>query len=543
MNKYIKYTIPIVIFVIIFGCSTTEQKKSDFSYLIDKEKAKLNYIDTSKQNLVTRNHVIEGSEYQQQELHAFAILEFQDAMKYDTSASIYYALAKSYKELGKYDNAISMIVKALDMQPDFIPARELLAEVYLTQYRLADAIKVYESILKLDPPNKRKYRITLAHMYEYKDQDKALELYQKELEESEDYSILLRMSMIYEDKNDTTELIETFEKMMSYKPGDPGLLFSLFSLYLDQNDYQEAINLLEDVDASVVDSDIDMFYGVLANKLLDETADTSKKYIPMYLDRIDNRFRFNWRLQVVSGYLANIVDDPVQVEEHFDQALVFADSIPEISLQIGFLYFQNEEYDKAIEIFKEHEDYFPKDHSFPFSLGLAYIQIDSNYNALEYFRKANDLSEKSIDNMTQLGLVHDRLGNYDSSDYYYEKAILLNPEDPLANNNYAYSLSERGINLDKALKMINIALKREPDNTSYLDTFGWIQYKLGNIDEAIKYIEKAASADNATAEVYEHLGDIYLEIGKKEKALETWKQGLERFPDDPALNKRIETKD
>lgn len=538
-----KYIFSGIIILIFMSCSSSKQEKGEFYYLIEEERAKLNYVDTSKQDLVTKNHIIDGSEYQQKKQHARAILEFQDAMKRDTSASIYYAMAKSYRELNKYDNAITMIVKALELDPEFIPARELLAEVYIVQYRLSDAIKIYESILKLDPPNERKYRLTLAHMYEYKDSDKALELYKQELEESEDYSILLRMSMIYEDKNDTTNLIKTLNKMQRYKSGDSGLLFSLYNLYLDRGNYTEALEMLDEVDATIVDSDIHMFYGVLANKLLSENADTSKKYIPIFLEKIDSRFYFNWRLQIVSGYLANMIGDTAKIEEHFSRALSAGDSIPEIPLQAGFLYFQNENYDRAIEIFDEYDEHFPEDHSFPFSIGLVYLQLDSNKKSLEYFHKARGLQAENIDNITQLGLVHDRLGNYDSSDYYYEKALLLNPDDPLANNNYAYSLSERGINLEQALEMINIALEQEPENASFLDTYGWIQYKLGNIDEAIKYIEKATDAEGATAEVYEHLGDIYYDKGKKQKAIEAWKKGLELFPDDPALKKRIENKD
>jgi len=542
MNKYITYAILIFGLISFLGCATTQLDESEFEYLLDQEKAKLNFIDTNSVDLITKNHVIDGSNYQLRNEHARAILEFQDALKKDSSAAIYYAMAKSYREIYKYDNAINMVLKAIDKKPDFIPARELLAEIFIVQYRLTDAIKVYESILKYDVPNKRVYRLTLAHMYEFEDVDKALEIYQEELQNAEEYSTLMRLAMLYEDRNDKENLIKILKKMTKYKTDDISVPFSLFSLYIENDDYQSAFQLLDEVDKTAIDNDVNMFYGVLGNKLLGENADTSKKYIPIYLDRIDSRFYLNWRLQVVCAYLADVVNDTAKISEFANRSLLIGDSIPDVSLQVGYLYLQRDEFDRAIEIFENYSKDFPEDHVFPFSLGLAYLQIDSNEMALEYFHRAYFLDNQNIDNLTQIGLVHDRMGNHDSSDHYYKRALIIDPEDPLANNNYAYSLSDRGINLEQALEMINIALESQPENTSYLDTYGWIQYKLGNNEKAIEYIEKAARSEDATAEVFEHLGEVYLAMGNEQKAIESWKRGLDRFPEDRNLLEKLKNK-
>jgi tetratricopeptide (TPR) repeat protein len=539
MNQYKIYTIAVIGLVIFWGCSSTRINDSEFEYLLDQEKAKLNFIDTTNVDIITKNHIIDGSGFQQRDQHARAILEFQDALKKDSSAAIYYAMAKSYREIYKYDNAINMVLKAIDKKPDFIPARELLAEVFIVQYRLADAIKVYESILKYDPPNKRMYRLTLAHMYEFEDEDKAIEIYEDELQNAEDYSILLRLAMLYEDKEDENNLIRILKKMTKYQTDDFSVNFNLFNIYVDRGDYYNAFQLLDEADKIAMIDDLNMFYGVLANKLLSENADTSKKYIPIYMDRIDSRFYLNWRLQVVCSYLADIVGDTSKINEFANRALLVGDSIPDVSLQVGYLYLQREDFGKAIDIFEEYANDFPDDQAFPFSIGIAYLQLDNNEKSLEYFHRAYSLDKESIDNLIQIGLVHDRMGNHDSSDHYYEKALMIDPNDPLANNNYAYSLSDRGINLEQALEMINIALESQPDNTSFLDTYGWIQYKLGNKEKAIEYIEKAAAAKDATAEVFEHLGEIYLTKGNEKKAIEAWERGLERFPEHQNLLEKL----
>jgi tetratricopeptide (TPR) repeat protein len=87
--------------------------------------------------------------------------------------------------------------------------------------------------------------------------------------------------------------------------------------------------------------------------------------------------------------------------------------------------------------------------------------------------------------------------------------------------------------------MINIALTAEPNNPSFLDTYGWIQFKLGNTDKAIEYINKAIKIGDVSAEVFEHLGDIYNTLGDKIEAEKNWRKGLEIEPDNSNLKKRL----
>ena len=127
----------------------------------------------------------------------------------------------------------------------------------------------------------------------------------------------------------------------------------------------------------------------------------------------------------------------------------------------------------------------------------------------------------------QLGLVYNNLKDFDKSDSLYLLALEVNPGDALINNNYAYSLSERGINLDEALRMTEIALAADSNNASYLDTYGWIAYKLGDVNKALDFINKSITTGKASAEVYEHLGDIQLKLGNKDLAIDAYLKSLE----------------
>ena len=79
----------------------------------------------------------------------------------------------------------------------------------------------------------------------------------------------------------------------------------------------------------------------------------------------------------------------------------------------------------------------------------------------------------------------------------------------------------------------------QPDNSSYLDTYGWIFFKMKDYKNALKYIQKAVDlGKNAT--LLQHLGDVYEGMGEIVKALKAWKEGLDMTPDDKDLIYRIE---
>ena len=95
-------------------------------------------------------------------------------------------------------------------------------------------------------------------------------------------------------------------------------------------------------------------------------------------------------------------------------------------------------------------------------------------------------------------------------------------------NNFAYYLSLRGEKLNKAEELSKLTIEKEPNNSTYLDTYGWILYKKGEYNKAKSYIE-AAIRNGAynNDEVLEHYGDIMNEIGKCDEAIEAYNQAYE----------------
>jgi Tfp pilus assembly protein PilF len=135
------------------------------------------------------------------------------------------------------------------------------------------------------------------------------------------------------------------------------------------------------------------------------------------------------------------------------------------------------------------------------------------------------------------------LKRWKECDSLYEEALRIDStsaSSAIVLNNYGYSLAERGLQLERALRMATRAVELEPDNASYLDTLGWIYFKISRFDDAHRYIEKAVATGQASAVVTEHLGDVYYKLGNKDKATEYWQRALKLDQSNQALKEKIE---
>lgn len=120
-------------------------------------------------------------------------------------------------------------------------------------------------------------------------------------------------------------------------------------------------------------------------------------------------------------------------------------------------------------------------------------------------------------------------GNLTEAKEWLEQVLDEFPEDTSAQNDLGYLWADEGINLDRALEMIQNAVAAEPDNPAYRDSLGWVLYRLERYEEALVEMQKAADTEEPDGVILDHLGDVYLGLGNVEKARESWQQALELF--------------
>lgn len=164
---------------------------------------------------------------------------------------------------------------------------------------------------------------------------------------------------------------------------------------------------------------------------------------------------------------------------------------------------------------------------------MAYAQTQQHEKAVSFLKNAASFESEDQEILIQiysgLGDSYNALKLYPESDDAYEKALKINPDNSYTLNNYAYYLSVRGENLDKAERMSKLAIKLEPGNPSFEDTYAWILFKLRKYKDALGWIEKAIShSSNSSAVQFEHYGDILYHLDEREKALQQWQKAKDR---------------
>ena len=188
-------------------------------------------------------------------------------------------------------------------------------------------------------------------------------------------------------------------------------------------------------------------------------------------------------------------------------------------------------YDQTIEAGLEANEHIPQDPAVLFFIGNAHLQKGQPRQAVEWFLQATQTpSRKPFKSAIfgSLGDTYSALDQWDRAVEAYEQALDLNPDNHNTLNNYAYYLSERDERLEYAEKMASRAVELAPDNASYLDTIGWVYYKLGEYDKARRYINASIETGAASAEVLEHMGDVMYKMEKPGKAREWWQKALDK---------------
>ncbi|MFN3194585.1 MAG: tetratricopeptide repeat protein [Chlorobiota bacterium] len=528
--------------LIIISCSSNKSIEDvRFEQLIISEENGVITFDTSQYEDRAKSFLISGSLFQQQGEYARSILEFQDALSYDSSAAIEYAIAQSYLELGYFQNSKQHLIRSFEINPNFHQSLDLLTEIYLYENNAEKAKITNDLALKIKETQQR--LVTKAILLEDRYPEKALEIYNSI--DSPNYTTLIRERKIelYKKTNKLDKLISELEKQLRNEPFNNMISREIFSIYVENNQLDKALDYTNVVDTLFYGSEQETYYVLLGSRIVSKpTIDSSiaKKYIY----KINGSLAFNPEILYYSGLISSRIGNSEKRDYFFNRLLKIEESNSDLKLGIAEVYNFDREFEKSLSILDNIDKDSLNENLYYFLLkGMnlsnlkEYDQAISSYlNILE-----KDSSYNNYITLTLIGESYDLQNKSDSALYYYELHYSYDNDNTFLLNNYAYSLSKIGKDLDKALAMSEKTLKQDPDNSAYLDTYGWIHYKLGNTDKAIEYIEKAIDIGGVSAEVYEHLGDIYLKRGNKETAIKYFERALEleenRFKLEEKLNK------
>ena len=495
----------------------------------------INAYDSTGRQQLARQMVTNGSVFKQQGRYADAIIEFQEASRWDSSASIFLAMAESYSALDKKFAAVEYCYKAIKMDSLLIPAYELLFNLYSNSHMYAEAFTVADQILKIEPNRDNKIRYAIL-----KGIDNPLEsvkLLETLLTDSTDTEMMILLSSAYEQNEQYDKMAVILERVVKDQPSNYEVVSGLIEFYNDKENFANSFRLLEKSEKFFEPKQASDVYNNLGLKLVSSNVPENKTYIEKYIQKIDERFYFEWITQTIAGKLASLIHDTAKTGQFYNRAFELADTNSFVYIDAAIAYSNIKNYDKSLELLETGKNKFPDDVRFDFYICNAYILNKNFEKALEYGRKLYNSDSSNVLFITMYASIWQELKKFEESDRLYEKSLSLDPKDHSTNNNYAYSLAVRGENLVKALRMSQLSLEYDPGNAAYLDTYGWIQYQMGDYDKALESILKAIGTGEISAEVFEHLGDVYIKMKKNDLALEAYRKSLEL---DSNLNHVIE---
>ncbi len=139
-------------------------------------------------------------------------------------------------------------------------------------------------------------------------------------------------------------------------------------------------------------------------------------------------------------------------------------------------------------------------------------------------------------------MLREPLGQITEMEADLRRILTLEPDHIDAQNALGYTLADENRNLEEAYQLILTAFRQKPDNAAYLDSMGWISYRRGELDKALQYL-KQAFVKMPNAEIAAHLGELYWQLGKADKAREIWDQALQREPDNRYILRTMERLD
>ncbi len=140
--------------------------------------------------------------------------------------------------------------------------------------------------------------------------------------------------------------------------------------------------------------------------------------------------------------------------------------------------------------------------------------------------------------LSNIAVIQDDLPE---AERWLEEVLDEFPDDPGALNDLGYLWADQGKHLHRALEMIQKAVAAEPDNAAYLDSLGWVLFRLGRLDEAVRHLERSVEllGEEPDGVVLDHLGDVYQALGRHQDAVRLWERALKAL-DPKTEQKKIE---
>lgn len=460
-------------------------------------------------------------------------------------------LVSLYQQQNELDKAAALLEKMVTRFSSKQDPLFSLLDIYSRQEKYNDVISTLNRLEKRLGKNEQlsmeKFRIYL----QMKDDKKAFQEIESLVQE---YPMDMRYQVIlgdvYLQNGKKQEAYDAYQKVLAVEPDNPMALFSMASYYEQTGQkelYQQQLDTLLLNKKVTSDTKISVMRQVIAENEQSSAKDSTQ--VIALFDRMMKQDMDDPQIPMLySQYLLskNMEQEAVPVLE---QVVDLDPTNKAARLMLVSAAVKKEDYKQIIKVCEPGIEATPDALELYYYLAIAYHQAEQGDSVLSVCNRAlehitpDTRKEVISDFYSIMGDIYHTKKQMTEAYAAYDSALVYNPSNIGALNNYAYYLSVERRDLDKAEEMSYKTVKAEPNNSTYLDTYAWILFEKGNYAEARIYIDNAMKNDGEKSDVIvEHCGDIYFMTGDVEGALKYWKKALEMGSESKTLKQKIEKK-
>jgi tetratricopeptide (TPR) repeat protein len=424
------------------------------------------------------------------------------------SAKLYSALGYTYEQQKQYKNAIDSYRHAIELDRDNLDAIRGLAENLLSDGQTDAALEQYKVIADANP---------------------------------EDAQTYVRIAEIYRKQGKFDLALENLKKAATMVPDSIEVPYNIASIYQGEGRYDEAIPIMRDLLKKTEKADGNYSGSAKSNRAV-------------FLERLGLIYRDAGNYQSANETFRQMV------------ALGGDDNVERAYQQIIDTWREAKEWQKATDVAKEAVQKLPSSRDLKMVLAAQQADMGKVDEALKdvhallkgnpddrqvyitlaqmntRLRRFGD-AEQDLDKAEQLatkdddkeyvwflrGSTFEREKRYADAEVQFKKVLASDPEHASALNYLGYMLADQNLELDAALGYIRKAVDLDPANGAYLDSLGWVYFRLGKYDLAEENLLKASQKINTDPTVHDHLGDLYQKTGRLKMAVTNWDRALNEW--------------
>ena len=420
------------------------------------------------------------------------------------TSKMYSALGATYEQQKDYKAAVSAYQRALSLDKDSLEAMRGLAQNLANDNQMEAALSAYKAFASAEP---------------------------------QDWQALVEMSRIYRHMGKFDQALDTLKKAEALDQDSLEIAYEESIVLEAEGKFDDSAELLQKLLTRTTTPDGNYSAGERQNRAL-------------FLERLGNIYKETGRPLLAAESFRKMTELGGDEASRGYQELVDA-------------YRDQKQWSDATRVAQEAVQKFPDDKSLKMTLALqladdgkpedglkmakatlkgdksdreSYVTISQIYIKEKRWKEAEDAlnegdklanrpEEKAYVQYYQ-GMFYERQKKYDQAEQAFRQILQEDPNNPPTLNYLGYMLADHNVRLEEAFNMIKRAVDLDPQNGAYLDSLGWVYFKLGKYDEAEDNLRRAADKTPYDATIQDHLGELYAKTGKLKLAAMHWERAL-----------------